>query len=86
MIAIHYLYYLIFTVCLYMEVNYLNYMIKKCKVYICRIEKGNKKNLDISHCRLLPYINDCNYIDSILERRCIRILYNIFNSENRLYS
>ena len=41
---------------------------------------------NISHCRLLPYINDCNYIDSILERRCIRCLYNIFNSENQLYT
>ena len=39
----------------------------------------------ISHCRLLPYINNCNYIDSILERRCIRFLYNIFKSENQLY-
>ena len=35
---------------------------------------------------LLPYINDCNYIDSILERRCIRFLYNIFSSENQLYA
>ena len=41
---------------------------------------------NISHCRLLPYMNDCNYIDSILERRCIRFLYNIFNSENQLYT
>ena len=41
---------------------------------------------NISHCRLLPYINDCNYIDSILGRRCIRFLYNIFNSENQLYT
>ena len=24
----------------------------------------------ISHCRLLPYINNCCYIDSILEGRC----------------
>ena len=40
---------------------------------------------NISHCRLLPYINHCNYIDSILERRCMRFLYNIFNSENQLY-
>ena len=47
------------------------------------MEEGNKKNgkiPNISYCRLLsllPYINDCNYIDSILERRCIRFLYNI---------
>ena len=41
---------------------------------------------NISHCRLLPYINDCNYIDSILERRCVRFLYNIFNRENQLYT
>ena len=40
---------------------------------------------NISHCRLLPYINDCNHIDSILERRCILFLYNIFNGENQLY-
>ena len=40
---------------------------------------------NISHCRLLPYINDCNYIDSILER-CIQFLYNIVNSENQLYA
>ena len=35
-------------------------------------ERGNKKIgnfLNIFHCRLLPYINDCNYIDSILESR-----------------
>ena len=50
---------------------------------------GNKKYLEIpniSHCRLLPYINVCNYIDSILERGYIRFLYNIFNSENQLYT
>ena len=50
---------------------------------------GNKKYLEIpniSHCCLLPYINDCNYIDSILERGYIRFLYNIFNSENQLYT
>ena len=42
---------------------------------------------NISHCRLLPYINDCNsMLDSILERRCIRFLYNIFNSESQLYT
>ena len=41
---------------------------------------------NISHCRLLSYINDCNYIDSILERKCLRFLYNIFNSENQLYT
>ena len=41
---------------------------------------------NIFHFRLLPYINGCNYIDSILERRCIRFLYNIFNSENQLYA
>ena len=41
---------------------------------------------NISHCRLLPYINDCNSMDSILERRCIRFLYNIFNSESQLYT
>ena len=34
----------------------------------------------------IPNINDSNYIDSILERRCIRFSYNIFNSENQLYS
>ena len=37
---------------------------------------------NISHCCLLPYINPCNYIDYILERRHIICLYNIFNSEN----
>ena len=41
---------------------------------------------NISHCRLLHYINDCNYIDSFFERRCIRFLYNIFNSGNQLYA
>ena len=40
----------------------------------------------ISHCHLLPYINDCNHIDSILETRCIPFLYDIFNSENQLYT
>ena len=44
-----------------------------------------RKIPNISHCQLLPYIKDCNYIDSILERRCIRFLYNTFNSENQLY-
>ena len=52
------------------------------------MEEGNKKNFEIpniSHCRLLPNINDCNYIDPILERRCIQFLYNTFNTENHLY-
>ena len=31
-------------------------------------------------------MHDCNYIDSILERRCIQLLYNIFNIENPLYT
>ena len=30
--------------------------------------RKNWKILNLSHCRLLSYINDCNYIDSILER------------------
>ena len=42
------------------------------------MEKGILKNLENSeHFSLpfiLPCINDCNYIDSILERRCIRFL------------
>ena len=41
---------------------------------------------NISHCRLLPHINDCNDIDSILERRCKRFLYNVFNCEDQLYA
>ena len=41
---------------------------------------------NISHCRLLSYINDCNYTDSISERRCIRFLFNIFNSDGQLYN
>ena len=56
---------------------------------ICLMEKAIKKIRKIpntSHCCLLPYINDCNYIDSILERWCIQFLYNIFNSENQLYT
>ena len=89
LIAIHYLYYLILTVCLYMEVNCqiydknsVNYIYVAWKKAIRKIWKIP----NISHCRLLPYINDRNYIDSILERRCIRFLYNIFNSENQLYT
>ena len=57
-----------------------------CKLNICRMERGNLKNLNISHCRLLTYIKYCNYIDSNLERRCIQFLYNIFNSDNQLYT
>ena len=33
------------------------------------MDKNLKRNPNISHSRLLPYINDCNYIASILERR-----------------
>ena len=50
------------------------------------MEKGNRKkfeNTKYSYCRLLPNINYCNYIDSILEKWCIRFVYNIFNSENQ---
>ena len=101
LMAIHYLYYLILTVCLYMEVNCLNYniddrhiMIKivyivyYIYIYVAwrKAIRKIRKIANISHCRLLPYINYCNYIDSILERRCIRFLYNIFNSENKLYA
>ena len=48
--------------------------------------RNNWKFSNIPHCRLQPYINDCNYIDSILKRRCIQFLHNKFNSENRLYN
>ena len=41
------------------------------------MKKDNKKNLvnfpNFSHCRLLPYINDCNCIDSILEKKVYTI-------------
>ena len=50
------------------------------------MKKGNTKKLvnfpNISHCRLLPYINNCNCTDFILEKRYIRFLFNICNSEN----
>ena len=60
----------------------------ECAIYSVKWRKAIRKIwkiANISQCRLLPYINDCNYIDFILERRSIRFLYNIFNSENQLY-
>ena len=55
-----------------------------CILYTCPWRKAIReiwKIPNISHCRLLLYINDCNYIDSILEKRCIQFFYNIFYSE-----
>ena len=50
---------------------------------IMSMEKGNKRNLENSEYFSLPFtaLNDCNYIDSILEKWCIQFLYNIFYSE-----
>ena len=42
---------------------------------VCRMKESNKKNgkiQNISYCRLLSYINDCYYIDYILERKSLR--------------
>ena len=52
---------------------------RKC---ICRIWKLNSK----THNDLLHHINNCLPIEILLEKRCIKFIYNIIDSEHSLHS
>ena len=39
-----------------------------------------------THNSLVHQINNCDYIDCILEKRCVKFLWNLFNSDNVLFS
>ena len=36
----------------------------------------------ISHCNLLHHINSCDPIDNIMEKRCIKFIWNLINSDS----
>ena len=38
-----------------------------------------------THNSLVHLINNCVSIDCILEKRCVKLLWNLFNSENILF-
>ena len=52
---------------------------RKC---VRRIWKLNSK----THNDLLHHINNCLSIEILLEKRCIKFMYNIINSEHSLHS
>ena len=39
-----------------------------------------------THNSLVYLINNCNSIDCILEKKCVKFLWNLFNSDNVLFS
>ena len=42
--------------------------------------------LNVTHNNLLPYIHNCHPIEVILEKRCIKFVWSLFNSNYALYS
>ena len=38
-----------------------------------------------SHCNLLHHINSCDPIDNIMEKRCIKFIWNLMNSDTNLF-
>ena len=38
-----------------------------------------------SHCNLLHHINSCDSIDNIMEKRCIKFIWNLMNSDTILF-
>ena len=41
---------------------------------------------NVTHNNLLPYIHNCHPIEVILEKRCIKFVWSLFNSNYALYS
>ena len=39
-----------------------------------------------SHCNLLHHINSCDPIDNIIEKRCIKCIWNLMNSDTILFN
>ena len=62
--------------------NYLKAIHIAWRKCICRIWKINSK----THNYLLHHINNCLSIDILLEKRCIKFIYSIINSEHSLHS
>ena len=52
---------------------------RKC---VRRIWKLNYR----TRCELLHHINECLPIDILLEKRCIKFIWNLLNSEYKLHS
>ena len=44
------------------------------------------KNSNVIHNNLLPFIHNCHLIDVILEKRCIKFVRSLYNSNYALYS
>ena len=73
-----------------MVVHYRNIMIKKLlELYYVAWRKSLRRVWHISnvtHNNLLPYIHNCHPIEVILEKRCIKFVWSLFNSNYALYS
>ena len=65
------------SICNMSHVLEINYLILSYLILSYLTIRKIKKIQNISHCRLLSYINSCNYIDSMLERMCIQFLFSI---------
>ena len=39
-----------------------------------------------SHCKLLHHINSCDSIGNIMEKRCIKFIWNLMNSDTILFN
>ena len=48
--------------------------------------KSIRKISPRSHCNLLHHINSCDPIDNIIEKRCIKCIWNLMNSDTILFN
>ena len=86
--VLHCLDYLLVIVRTCMEVNSSDIMIEKnidllyvaWRKFIRNIWKISPR----THCSLLSHINNCDPIENVTERRCIKFILNLLNSDCKL--
>ena len=52
------------------------------------MEKIYSQNMEISprtHCSLLNHINNCDPIENVMEKCCIKFIWNLLNSDCKLF-
>ena len=57
----------------------------QCHVYKSRMQMIYDM-IFVTHDNLLPFIHNCHSIDVILEKRCIKFVWSLYNSSSALYS
>ena len=60
--------------------------IKSMELLYVTWRKSIRKLSPRSHCNLLHHINSCDPIDNIMEKRCIKFICNLMNSDTILFN